>query len=419
MRILHVLSGFDIEFPGGITNYVRTLASEQSSAGEQVYVLDGSARRQWELSTSGYMVRGSKHSDGKHHVASTRKRPRASKALISLILEGGFDLIHFHLTLGFGTDFYDQVPGVGVPYFISLHDYHLICPRITLIDYAGKNCGGPERRKCELCIGRLEEVDLLYRASRKTGWQLPRIASSRVTQRNEVIEVFLREAAMVLAVSTRVRDICRRAYPDANYVVNHIGTASARSVRPSRDYSEGRLNLTFIGTLSKLKGAELLESIARGVHREDVSIQFFGRIERPELGERLAAAGVHLRGTYTPDDLPSIMEGTDIGLALPIWEDNAPQVVMEFLNFGVPVIATSMGGIPDFVNERNGFLFDPEHVDGVSEAIEFINDLNADKINLLRSGIESLRSPQEHLTELNALYVSALTAKRSVPVVDG
>jgi glycosyltransferase involved in cell wall biosynthesis len=408
MRILHVASAFDVDFPGGITNYVRTLASSQVAAGDDVFVLDGSKSRAWCEHPLGFKVQGSGPTEVDNFVASMPADPKGSSELMELILENQFDVVHFHLTIGIGTSFYSWFAGAGVNYVISLHDYYLYCPRIMMMDFTGNDCGGPAPRKCEVCVGKLDQIDLLYRASRKTGVPLPRIRSKKVTVRNAIIEGFFRNATVILAVSNRVRELYQSVYPEGNYVVSHIGSTSASVARPAKTEYKN-LRLTFIGTLARFKGAEVLEQIALGLTRRDVEIQFFGRIDRAEWGPRIARAGVTLRGSYTPDDLPEIMSNTDVGLVLPVWEDNAPQVVMEFLNYGIPVVATSMGGIPDFVSGVNGFLFDPRSEAGVRSAISFLDSLDVREARKQGQTITRLTEPGAHQAQVRSLYSGAAT----------
>jgi len=49
------------------------------------------------------------------------------------------------------------------------------------------------------------------------------------------------------------------------------------------------------------------------------------------------------------------------------------EVILESFSFGVPVIASNVGGIPEIVKENyNGFLFESENVNQLIEKIEFI-----------------------------------------------
>lgn len=56
---------------------------------------------------------------------------------------------------------------------------------------------------------------------------------------------------------------------------------------------------------------------------------------------------------------------------LPSRSDNFPTVVLEALSFGVPVIASHTGGIPEmFENEKEGFLVPKENAEALAEAMQ-------------------------------------------------
>ncbi|MNK00494.1 Glycogen synthase [compost metagenome] len=50
--------------------------------------------------------------------------------------------------------------------------------------------------------------------------------------------------------------------------------------------------------------------------------------------------------------------------------ENQPVVITESLSLGVPVIATTVGGIPEMINESNGTLVEPKDVDALANAIK-------------------------------------------------
>ncbi len=400
LKIVHVVSGFDIDFPGGITNYVRTLAESQVVRGHEVTVIDGASGKRKH--PGGYMVIGYQ-GNIQPFVVSCKDDPEGTGRLNAAIATESPDLVHFHLTIGFGEDFYERFAAAGMPYVVSMHDYYLICPRFTMMNWQGKNCGGPEQRKCETCIGKLDQVDVLYKASRRLHVPLPRIPSKAVTERNEKVGSFLRAAAVVLPVSERVRELSAGPYPDLNYVVSHIGNSSAVAERPKRVPSP-QLRLTFIGVLSEHKGAELFIGLANGVQRSDVEFHFYGRADS-RWAKAAEKAGIIMHGSYAPEDLPGIMAATDLGVALPIWEDNGPQVVMEFTNYGVPVLATRMGGIPDFVTADNGHLFDPA---SLVEAVAYVEGASTDDLRRKANRIPRLTTPADHQLDIEKIYASAL-----------
>ena len=50
--------------------------------------------------------------------------------------------------------------------------------------------------------------------------------------------------------------------------------------------------------------------------------------------------------------------------------ENAPCSIIEALSTGIPVIATSVGGIPEMINSSNGILVDSENTGQLTLAME-------------------------------------------------
>ncbi len=81
---------------------------------------------------------------------------------------------------------------------------------------------------------------------------------------------------------------------------------------------------------------------------ESVNIFFHGRVPHRKMGEWFNASNVFC--------LPSLNEGT-------------PNVILEALSCGIPVIASRTGGIPDIVDHDSGILFTPGDVDELSRTL--------------------------------------------------
>jgi glycosyltransferase involved in cell wall biosynthesis len=102
--------------------------------------------------------------------------------------------------------------------------------------------------------------------------------------------------------------------------------------------------------------------------------------------------------------LPSILEGKDVGIVPPVWWDPAPQVVMELLANNIPVIAANIGGIPDFIeNGVNGLLFQAGNSEDLSAKICYILD-NPKMLNEWRNHIQSIKTIEQHVDELQLFY---------------
>ena len=87
------------------------------------------------------------------------------------------------------------------------------------------------------------------------------------------------------------------------------------------------------------------------------------RIEQLKLGER-----VQLLGGLSPDEVADWMSCANV-LSLPSWSEGYPNVLVEALACGCPVVASRVGGIPEIVNDRNGIMHAARDVAALTEAL--------------------------------------------------
>jgi colanic acid/amylovoran biosynthesis glycosyltransferase len=124
-------------------------------------------------------------------------------------------------------------------------------------------------------------------------------------------------------------------------------------------------------------------------------VQFRGAKPQHELRKRLAGATVFV--------LPSVPEAEG-GM------DNLPTVIMEAMATGLPVVSTTIGGIPEMVIENEtGFLVQPEDAVALAEAIERVTKDRSLAQRLGRAGFEraqTLFSIEKNAHELCALICS-------------
>lgn len=412
MKILHIATGYPLSFQGGITNYVRSLAEAQAEAGEDVTVLGGPDRTDFTFRYQEY-----------HSVRilpfsfSKMLDKNALDGLAKFLYAEHFELIHIHMMLDIDRDFYQILQDYH--YVISLHDYFFLCPRIQMLRTDRTLCTEFDRVRCSSCISRLafnrhfmrglcKISELGKRIGIKVETQPPKLRQTITAERFDCYKKLLEQADRVLPVSERVREIYENSGIKAEYQVLHIGNKSADVFIPEfiMDRSERKIRIVMIGSVNYSKGAELFLRIAGAVDQKKIEIHFWGRSN--EYGDRIRKAGVIDHGGYRQEELGTILSEMDLGLILSVWEDNAPQVVMEYLNNHVPVIGTRMGGIPDFINAANGYLFNPYKEDEVRAAINFINNVDLEQIFRMKSKIMRTVTVGEHLRELSEVYANVL-----------
>ncbi len=411
MKILHISTGFKLSFQGGITNYVRSLADSQVKSGHDVTVIGDPD----DMTFAHKYVTGFTGTIPPFYLGKLEDKEHLNM-LKQFLKKESFDIIHIHMPLGLDWDLYTALEGYR--YVISLHDYFYICPRIQMIDKNKRLCTAYDEKKCRRCISRLESIracrGMLKIARKISGNEnlcMPYLPQTVTVQRHIKFKKLLENAQLVIPVSQRVKEIYIRSGFKANYEVLHIGNISAENFKQKYlvDRSERKLRIGILGSMTYYKGADLVIEFAEKLDASKYELHFWGRPLKYE--KALRKSGVIMHGAYIQKDLPKLLDNVDLGFVLSIWEDNGPQVVMEFLNNRVPVIGTRLGGIVDFINEKNGYLFDPYSDAEKKEAIAFLNNLSVDDVYRMKKEITRTILPSEHYQAVQTLYEKIMYAE--------
>lgn len=137
---------------------------------------------------------------------------------------------------------------------------------------------------------------------------------------------------------------------------------------PDRQFCHEPIRLLFVGRLSKVKGiGQIIEAVADLKGQAHLTIVGDGEerscleemIEKGQL-ERL----VHLEGACTPDRMKEYYIDNDI-LIMNSAVEGKPMVILEAMSYGLPIISTPVGGIPELM--RGGM--EGEFTDGTPEQI--------------------------------------------------
>jgi teichuronic acid biosynthesis glycosyltransferase TuaC len=190
----------------------------------------------------------------------------------------------------------------------------------------------------------------------------------------------LRQRAIQMGVNApKVRTIRNGCNPS----VFHLRDRSAARAQLAID-DKSELVL-FVGRLDTAKGIEeLLEAFASLARRRpNLRLAFVG--DGPG-GEHLRSKAKHLaledritlNGACSSQEVAHWLAAANV-LALPSYNEGYPNVVIEALSCGRPVIATKVGGILELVNEESGILIAPRDSHALAAAIEKAMDRRWDE----------------------------------------
>lgn len=168
--------------------------------------------------------------------------------------------------------------------------------------------------------------------------------------------------------------------------VLYLGVRKKKIVNPNLkktlDIPKGVVVLTTIGFNIRIKGFDILvksiQSLMDSNRLNDIIVLVIGISENSEdsnsLRQLIAEAGLNrkIMSLGIRNDINDILNISDIYLQ-PSRTEGLSLSIMEALNYSLPVIGTRVGGIPEIVHEgENGYLFEKENVEELSDRIEIL-----------------------------------------------
>jgi glycosyltransferase involved in cell wall biosynthesis len=242
-------------------------------------------------------------------------------------------IAHTHLIDGFSASIWRRARRAGLPVIHTAHDYHLLCPRAFLLDRDWRICRHPGLG-CRL-----------YRA-----WHLRTTAD---------VDLFVSPSRFLL-------DRHRQAglAPPRDAVIRN-GIPLPREASRIREMrrTNRRPRFLLMCRLTVEKGVLVaLRAVSRLPRELDFELVICGR--GPLEAEVSAAAAndprIRFAGYVSGEDKARWLASADHLLVPSLWYENAPLAVIEAAAYGLGVLGSRIGGIPELVREgRTGLLFEP------------------------------------------------------------
>lgn len=387
---------------------------------------------------------------------------KAYECFIDFIAKNGtYDVVHFNNLEGIPFSFLklkDHFPETVT--VLSHHNYFAICPQVNLWHKEQEHCADSDKgSKCVNCIQPSSKPETLGANQLATllkangiGFKDPVFSGAfsdgstlallgRINQSNRrqcldgeylstkadqiesfrnrrrsAIDLMNSHVDLNLAVSSRVARIIRDAGVDSRSIrVCYIGTKMAEGFAkvPKRKtpLTPGMLSICYLGYMRADKGfyffLDALERMPNEIAQKlcvKIAARSYGNKESIDriatLRSRFARVD-HLEG-YSHDQLEGILQDVDLGVVPVLWEDNLPQVALEIMSQGIPLLTSNRGGAQE-LGANGDFVFE---AGSSSSLIRALSRLATRRIELGEFWIKAMKLPSmdEHLSELMGLY---------------
>ncbi len=183
-------------------------------------------------------------------------------------------------------------------------------------------------------------------------------------------------------------------------IINNVINAPQRSIvfSAARDNT---INFLFLGRIGDRKGLfDLLDVIRSGInifkHRIKLYVGGDGEVERLEtyIKDNNLGGIVEYIGWVDAAKKENYFLKSHVFI-LPSYSEGLPVSLLEAMSYGMPVLSTNVGGIPEILDNRvNGIMINPGDKEAMAAAIlAFLNDPN----KITDFGKESLRKVEPYL----------------------
>jgi len=269
------------------------------------------------------------------------------------------DIVNTHVISGFSVSIWNITKKLGIPLIHTLHDQYVLCPR-TIMFNDGQNC----QQQCLRC----------------KFYSIPKLKAVRYIDTLVGVSQFIIDRHLNYPAFSHIREIVIN-----NGIKPPVPTSNKRQSDGRRN---GRLRFGYLGKINESKGISKLIDDFLLINPSLAELWIAGKgstLYEEELKDRTKSrANISWLGFVKPHEL---LENIDVLVVPSLWNDSAPVVILEAFSFGVPVIGSKRGGIPEFVSQQAGWIFDPDQPGNLKkcleEVIEYQDELSSYRNNVL------------------------------------
>jgi glycosyltransferase involved in cell wall biosynthesis len=309
--------------------------------------------------------------------------------LTALVRSNGIDVAHFHNTFPLiSPSACYAVRRAGVPVVQTLHNYRLICAGATL---------SRNGSVCEECVERRSLLPGMahgcYRDSRPAT-----VAVSAMLAVHRAAGTYQKQVDVYVALS----EFARQKFIEGGLPGDRI-VAKPNFVSPDPGPGEGRGGYAlFVGRLAKEKGIETLAEAWELLSDVPLVVAGDGPLRDTDWPE-----GVNCLGAQPRERVLELMREARVLVFPSTWYECAPMVIAEAFACGLPVIASNLGSIPEFVHHNHsGLLFEPGDARDLARQVRWAFD-NPAELRAMRANAR-LEYEQKYTAERNYKMLMAI-----------
>ncbi len=227
----------------------------------------------------------------------------------------------------------------------------------------------------------------------------------------KIIISVLKGSDLILALSEIWQDKINKIAPNTNIIVLH----NPVNIKECNHKKSEKCNILFMGRLGKRKGIYDIIKAAKYIKSPNIVINIYGDGDITKFKNFVTDNNlqdrIKINGWVSGTEKEKVFKDSNV-LILPSYNEGLPISILEAMAYGLPVISTPVGGIPEAViNDVNGFLIQAGDFEALAEKIDV---LAGNKQLAQTMGQESYRIAKEKfdtnviISQLSGIYMELL-----------
>ncbi|MCX8031283.1 MAG: glycosyltransferase family 4 protein [Thermodesulfovibrionales bacterium] len=286
----------------------------------------------------------------------------------AIIEKHGFQIFHCAHPLRIAS-FIKAAKDLNLKVVLTLTDYFLICPLGIMLRTNNTLCDTP--KEGENCLR----------------YCFTAINSDKINRRLKEVRDLINYCDVVLSPSKfliALFNYTNVISPSKFILSPHGFDYSLRESFSKKRQRDQLIVFGYIGTVQYHKGVHIMIEGFKKVKKPNLKLEIWGgSFHESDYRDRVIKLAkedsrIEFKGQYKFEELKRILQSIDVVIVPSIWYENAPLTIASSLAYGVPVIASDVGGMREAIaDNKNGFTFKPGDPKDLAKIIDYISSAEA------------------------------------------
>lgn len=260
----------------------------------------------------------------------------------------------------------DALKKNNIPVIHRISDYNIICPQGGLYR---------QRKFCNQC--KVSKVNVIKNKCIKNSY-----IYSTLKYASSVLHDKLKLYDKVDHYIT-TNDFARNQFIEFGFEsekITTIETFTDKLGTSKIDDIQYPINFLYIGNIDDSKGAydliEAVKELSKLYNEEYFTLNIYGGLrdyERVKVNDFILKNKlgniIHLNGVVSPEKVSTIYQDSDVTVIPARWAENLPNVLIESLSNGAPIVVPNFGSFAATVNDSVAYFYKPHEVLSLKDAL--------------------------------------------------